>query len=124
MKTRRCLAVLLLVLIHFGASAVAQASTKPKKPAVPQDTRKLIKAVNVKTDTIVIVDMLAKTKHAYAIDVVTKVQVGNVPGTFADLKVGMKVDDYVERDNDTLDSITVDTDYASPVAQPSKKKKT
>ncbi len=126
MKLRQALAFSLIVLIHLGAFATLSAAAKSKKPsapAPPPDTRKLVTSINLKNDTIVISDKLAKTDHTYAIDAMTKVQVGNLPGQFADLKVGMKVDDLTERDNDTLDSITVETDLTPSSDTPSKKKK-
>jgi hypothetical protein len=45
--------------------------------------------------------------HTYKVDDFTKLKVNGVAGKFADIKPGMEVRDYIERDNDTLDGLTL-----------------
>ena len=102
------------------APTSASAASKPPPPPPPVDTRILIKSIDAANSAVVFEYMRDKSVHTYKIDDVTVVKVSNSTGKFADIKVGMKVDDSIERDNDTLDSITVETDNTPP---PSARKK-
>jgi hypothetical protein len=68
--------------------------------------------------------MRDKSVHTYMIDDLTALKVNNLPGTFTDIKAGMQVRDYVERDPRTLDTLTVDLADPGPVlpVTPIKKK--
>jgi hypothetical protein len=127
---RLLLAVATLALTFLFTVWVPTATAAAKKPAAaapPADTRKVIQSVNAAANTVVIENMRDKTTHTYAIDDVTALKVNNVPGKIADVKAGMVVSDFVERDDHTLDSISV-TGYgssstpASTAAAPKKKK--
>jgi len=84
------------------------AAAKPKTPPPPpEDDRKLIKLVNVKTSEVVIVYKHDGSTHTYKVDFATVLKVNNSAGKIEDLKPGMVVDDYVERDNENLDSLSV-----------------
>ena len=118
--------VLALLFIFAVPSALAKGKGGGKKPAAapaPVDTRKLIQSVDVAANTVVIKNMREKTTHTYAIDNVTVVKVNNVDGTIADIKANMEVTDFVERDNDALDSISVSGNGEAPSAAVPKKKK-
>jgi len=117
---------LAFLLIFAVPSAVAKGKGGGKKPATPPapvDTRKVIKSVNAATNSVVIENMRDKTTHTYAIDNVTVVKVNNVDGTIAEIKANMEVTDFVERDNDTLDSISVSGNGEAPSAPAPNKKK-
>jgi hypothetical protein len=105
----------------FFATTPVFGSAKKDTPPPPVDTRKLIKAIDAANSTVDIENMREKTVHTYKIDDVTVVKEGNMAIKFADIKVGMKVTDELERDNDTLDSITVEIDN-TPKPDPKKKK--
>jgi hypothetical protein len=129
MKHHRVLfTVVLLILIGlFTASMMNAAAATPAKPA-PVDPRKLIKSVSVPDSSVVIQFMRDKTTHAYKIDDITALKVNGVTGKVSDIKAGMVVDDFVERDDQTLDGLTVsgyggDTSSAKPVAKPKPKPK-
>jgi hypothetical protein len=51
--------------------------------------------------------MVDQQTHKYKVDDVTTLSVNGSPGKLADIKAGMEVKDYVERDNDDLDSLTL-----------------
>ena len=120
MRNFRLLFPTVALVLGFSAlvATPASAASKPVPPP-PVDTRILIKAVNAANSTVDVEYMRNKSVHTYKIDDVTAVKVSNTPSKFSDIKVGMKVDDSVERDNDTLDSITVETDHTP---SPAKKK--
>jgi hypothetical protein len=97
------LAALLVVLAPLPANA------KKKKKADPGFYKgTVIKLVNPSTQTIEIETMKGHTTHTYKIDALTVITVAGSPGRFANLKFGQQVQNLVERDNDTLDAITVD----------------
>ena len=100
----------LILSLCFIAVTPASGAAKPPAPPPPVDTRILIKAVNTADSTVDFQYMRNKSTHTYKIDDLTVVKVSNRVSKFSDIKAGMKVDDSVERDNDTLDSITVETD--------------
>lgn len=100
-------------------------ASKPNKPAVPPvpvDARKLIKSVDAAKSSVVIQYMRDKTLHAYAIDEITVFKVNNVSGKVADIKPGMVVVDFLERDAHTLDSLTLTGYGETPAAAKPKPK--
>jgi len=121
MKLSRLLLVTVLSLLVFAASPgrSAHAATPPKTPAAPPDVRKLIKSIDAKASTVTILDNRNKSTHTYKVDDLTKLTLNNQPGKFADIKVGMVVDDSLERDNDDLDGLSLSGYGATtPVAKP------
>jgi len=104
--------VLLLAVAGLNASAGA--------PSPITDKRILIKAVDVKAGTIQIQYMRDPNQvmYVYKIDSFTVLKVNNVKGTIDQVKVGMQVRDFVERDFEALDSISVD--MADPPPYPTK----
>jgi hypothetical protein len=64
--------------------------------------------------------MRSNTTHSYKIDAGTTVKVNNAPGKIADIKPGMQVRDSVDRDDRTLDSISVDKADPAPAAPKTK----
>jgi hypothetical protein len=123
MRHLRYLSLTIATIFTLCAMALtpASAASKPPPPPPPVDTRILIKAINAANSTVDIEYMRNKSVHTYKIDDLTAVKVSNTTSKFADIKVGMKVDDSVERDNDTLDSITVETDHTPAPSAPKKK---
>jgi hypothetical protein len=115
-----------VVLVAFAllltVSAPSAIAGKPKTPPPPPDTRKLIKSVDVKGGSMVIQNMRDKTLHTYAVYELTAITVNNLKGTLADIKPGMVVDDSMERDDTTLDSISL-SGSGTPEPDKSKKKK-
>jgi hypothetical protein len=98
--------VALLVFVTFlSQSALATAKQKPPPP--PPDMRKIIVKVDVKSNTVTIIYANEHMTHDYKIDDMTKLKVNNQDGKFADIKRGMVVDDYIERDNDYLDLLSL-----------------
>ncbi|MCE0521930.1 MAG: hypothetical protein LV480_03365 [Methylacidiphilales bacterium] len=108
-----------LAFIFLFVLAVPSAYAKPKVPP-PIDTRILIKSVDLKANTIEMKYMrnAKEPTHIYKIDDTTQVIVSNQKGKIGDIKVGMQVRNYLERDNDTLDNIFVD--QADPPPAPVK----
>jgi hypothetical protein len=51
-------------------------------------------------------------RHVYTVDSLTRIIVKGKPGALTNITAGLQVKDYVERDNNTLENITVDK--ASP----------
>ena len=97
----------LTLLFTFAVPTAAAATATPAAPPVPIDTRKLIAAVDAVAGTIVIEYMRDKTMHTYTLDDVTSLKVNGSRGKIADIKAGMVVSDFVERDDHALDSISV-----------------
>jgi hypothetical protein len=117
-------AVLAISLLLGIATGPAFAAAK-KTPPPPPDMRKVIQSVDVKNSAVVIVYMESKQTHTYRIDDMTVLKVNGVPGKLADIKSGMVVADYTERDNDDLDALTL-TGYGgdtTPAAKPAAKPK-
>ena len=57
------------------------------------------------------------TTHTYTLDSLSVIKVGDANaegGKIGDIKVGMQVRDYIERDDHTLDSILVGTADPAP----------
>ena len=106
--------------VFLSSSGSIAAAPPAKKPEPPADLRKLIKSVDAANSLVVIQYMNDKTTHAYKIDDVTMLKVNNVVGKISDIKPGMLVDDYVERDDQTLDGLSVSGESA-PAAAPKPK---
>jgi hypothetical protein len=102
-----------LFALSMGSAPAAAA----KKPAPPPDMRKLIKSVDKDTSSVVIIYQNSKLTHTYHIDDVTQLTVNGVPGKLADIKPGMVVTDYVERDNDDLDGLKLTGYGTEPAAK-------
>jgi hypothetical protein len=69
--------------------------------------------------------MRDKSIRTYKIDDLTAVKLNDSPGKFSDIKTGMLVVDFVERDGSTLDGISVQPDdTATPSAKKKSKKST
>ncbi len=122
MKSHRLLftvVVLTLIGLFICAAQTASAATKPAPPP-PIDPRKLVKSVDVKTNTVVLQFMRDKSVHAYTIDDRTILQVNNEAGKITDVKPGMVVDDFLERTDTILDSLTLSGYGADPVTPKSK----
>ena len=106
-----------LIALATGPASAAAA----KKPAPPPDMRKLIQSVDKDNSSVVIIYKESKQTHTYHIDDVTVLNVNGVPGKITDIKPGMEVKDYVERDNDDLDGLTL-IGYGDEAKTPAKKK--
>jgi hypothetical protein len=107
---RLALAGLILTTLAFGPLHGAAA---PKKPA-PPDPRILISKVDVANQEVVFNYKRTNKMQTYKIDDLTAVTVSGSPAALKDIKVGLQVVDYIERDGDTLDKITVETPDAAP----------
>jgi hypothetical protein len=107
------IAFLALINLLLSSGQTLAASTKPKE-IPPEDTRNLIHAINAAAGTIEIEYMRNKQTHTYSLDDITMIKVNNVPGKITDIKTGMQVRDYVERDDHTLDKIVVDKADPAP----------
>ena len=70
-------------------------------------TKKTIQSVIVDKSQVVIFYSGSQIQRTYHIDANTELKVNGVPGAIGDIKAGMVVKDYAERDNDDLDSLTV-----------------
>jgi len=115
------MAVSLAVLMGALSSFPAKASTKPKAPPPPVDTRILVTAVNLPNQQITFTYQDNKKRQVtYVVDQITTVTVQGQKGTLKDIKVGQQVANYVERDGQTLDSIEVETADPPPAAPPKK----
>jgi hypothetical protein len=79
-------------------TAAADAAAGPKKT---------IQSVLTDKSEVVIFYKDSRIQRTYHIDANTQLKVNGVPGTLGDIKAGMEVKDYLERDNDDLDSLTV-----------------
>jgi hypothetical protein len=118
MKFTRPFFCIALALFVFVTGFPAQAAAA-KKPVPPPDVRKVIKSVDAKASTVIILYNRDKSTHTYKVDDLTKLKLNNQDGKFADIKVGMVVDDYLERDNDDLDELSLSGYGATPpVAKP------
>jgi hypothetical protein len=102
-----------LTLIFILMVQLVSASSQPA-PAPVVDRRKLIQSVNAASDMVVIVFMRDNSTRAYTLDDLTTIQVNHVPAKIADIKSGMQVRDFIERDGQTLDSLTVDKADPAP----------
>ena len=87
----------------------AHSSSKSKKKSEGFYKGTIIKLVNKSTNVIEIETMENQTTHNYKIDSMTVITIAGSPGKFSGLKFGQQVLNLVERDNETLDAISVDT---------------
>lgn len=110
----------ILTLTFLFALSVTIACASTPKPPPPIDPRILIKSVNAATGTIVLQYMRDKTIRTYTMDDLTVIKINDSPGKMADVKVGMQLTAYIERDAHTLDSASIDN--ASPAPTPPPKK--
>jgi copper chaperone CopZ len=109
-SSRFLLAFTFLMGVFLSVNAVATAAGfQTIKLPPPIDTRILIKSVDVKAGTITVKFMrdAKQPPHTYTIDGFTVLNVNNVKGTIDEVKPGMQVRSYVERDDVALDSIDV-----------------
>ncbi len=107
-------------LFSFAVSTATAAAAK--KDAAPPDVRKLVKTVDVKGSTVVIQNMRDKTLHTYVIDGLTNLTLNNAAGKVDGIKPGMVVDDFMERTDTILDSLTL-SGYGETPAAPAAKPK-
>jgi hypothetical protein len=117
MKISRVFLALLFLAFLLLVPFAVEAATKAATPPPPPDVRILIASVEAADNSVVIVYKRNKEIHTYKIDGVTAVKVNGKTGSFADIKSGMEVQDLVERDNDSLDSLSVISSTAAPVAK-------
>ena len=109
------LALALLVTIAIpSAHAGKKKAKEAEKPVV--DPRILIDSVDASAGTVVLNYKRDGTTHTYTLDGMSTIKVGDStdPAKISDIKTGMQVRDYVERDDHTLDSITVSTADPAP----------
>ena len=101
----------------------AVAASKVAKPPPPVDARILIKSVDLKAGTVTFRYMRSAKApdHTYAIDGTTQLKVNNVAGKITDIKSGMVVSSYLERDNDNLDGLELSGYGEQPAAAKPKK---
>jgi hypothetical protein len=107
--------------VSLMSKTSAPVGVDPSKP-VYTGSESTIEGVLPDQNSVVIYTAQSKAVHTYRIDGVTALKVNGVNGAFSDIKVGMVVKDYVERDNDDLDSLTL-TGYDDDTSTPTKKKK-
>jgi hypothetical protein len=115
--------VVMVALTFLFTFAVLTTTAAPaKKAAPPPDPRKLIKTVDVKGSTVVVQYMRDKSFHTYLIDGLTTLTINNVPGKVDGIKPGMVVDDFLERTDKILDSLTVSGYGGTPTPAAAKPK--
>jgi hypothetical protein len=110
-------AVALLFTLALPPATAASTGFKTVPVPPPIDRRILIKAVDVKASTITVKYMRSAKApdHTYAIDAMTVLTVNDVKGTIDQVKVGMQVRSYVERDDLSLDSVAIGIADPAPV---------
>lgn len=109
-------AVAVLVFLTLIAPVVAKTIPPP-----PPESKSTITKVNAQTREVTIIYKngtytTAKIPKTYTIDEITTITINNVPGTFADIRAGMVVNGTTERDNHTLDNITLEGSGVVPAA--------
>ena len=118
--------VIALALV-FLFTSIVQTVNASSVTIPPVDMRIMVESVNAASSTVVIKYMDKGTFHTYAIDGITQIKVNDTTGTFAQIKAGMQVRDSVERDSQTLDSISVSAADPGPeistTTKPKKEKK-
>ena len=97
---------MIALLLLLSVPAGAKEKLSPTDDA-PDDTRKIVRAVDRSSSTIEVQTMFDQAMHHYKIDLGTVVTVDGAMGNLNKIKVGMKVSDFVERDPQTLDSISL-----------------
>jgi hypothetical protein len=115
MKSSRLSFFAAFVLLVFVTCLGLSVRAATKAPPPPPDMRKMIKSVDAPASTVIIVYMHDRSTHTYKVDGLTVLKVNNQDGKIADVKPGMVVDDYAERDFDTLDSLSL-SGYGTPPA--------
>jgi hypothetical protein len=103
------LSFFVIVFAIIFVLAMSSADAKKKSGDIFVKSGTLIKSVNLSASTVEVETVKSHTTHTYKIDGVTVIIVRGVPGKITDLKFGLQVEDLVERDDVTLDSITVNT---------------
>lgn len=96
--------------ISLVSKSSAPTIADAKKPTVTGSS-KTIQTILADKSSIVIYYAETKTQRTYRVDGNTQIQVNGSAGTFSDLKVGMTVKDFMERDADDLDSLVVGGGY-------------
>jgi hypothetical protein len=99
----------LFIGLFSGTLADAKSKSRP-----PLDTRILITDVNPSLQKVVFTYERDKKKQSYLIDGETQITVQNQSAKFDDIKVGMQVEGYINRDENTLESISVRTADPAP----------
>jgi hypothetical protein len=113
---------LFIAVLFAGVSLLALAPTTamaggPKKPPPPPpDTRKMIKSVDAATNSVTIIEMDRKVAHTFRLDDTSSILIDGTKAPFSSIKVGMEVSDSTDRDDTTLDSISLLTATHAPVA--------
>jgi predicted Zn-dependent protease len=102
------------LLFVLGPAPTFAAGTKKTKLTAPPDMRKMIKSVDVPNSTITISYAYGKQVHVYKIDAFTSVQVDGSSAKVSDIKAGMEVAEYTERDSDDLDSVSLLSKTSAP----------
>jgi hypothetical protein len=121
--------IITAIIIFLFILAISPVTASAKKAPPPIDTRILIKSVDVKDGTIEFKYMrdAKEPTHFYKIDDLTDLKVNYVKGTINQIKPGMEVKDYLERDDQSLDSVTLsgygEETIAKPIAKPKPKPK-
>jgi len=87
-------------------------------PQPPLDPRILIDSVDLVNSQVTIVFMRDGLKHVYTVDGGTNITVYGKSATLKDITANLEVKEFVERDSNTLDSITVDTASPKPELPP------
>jgi hypothetical protein len=100
--------IALVAFVFCSQFAFAQ----KKVAAPPPEVFSKVTKVNAKTNEVTILFrkgdiVLAKKPTVYTVDDMTTVTVNGAPGKFADIKAGMYVMGTTERDDHTLDNLTV-----------------
>jgi hypothetical protein len=109
--------------VSLLSTTSAPVAVDPTKPQYTGSVNK-IESVLPDKNSVVIFTALTKTPHTYHVDIATTLQINGINGKFEDIKPGMVVKDYVERDNDDLDSLTLTGGYDDDsTPTPPKKKK-
>ncbi len=83
----------------------------------------MIESVDVENSSVVIIYMHSSLLHTYRLDENTVLTINGSRGKVADIKSGMEVTSYLERDNDELDGLTL-SGHGGPIVStdPPKKK--
>ena len=124
MKSARlffAVATLAMAFLLTCAVTTANASHKSAPPPPPVDGRILIDSVDASSKTVVFKYMRDGSNHTYSFDDLSVIKVGDAssdPTTVDQIKVGMQVRDYVERDSHILDSIIVSPAAPAPTNPP------
>jgi len=104
----------LALLLALAITTPASASNKKK--STPDDTRILIDSVDASANTITVKIMTTKTTKIYKVDSSTTITVNGQAGKLSDITSGLQVRDMVERDSESLDSISVSPADPAPKA--------